>query len=140
MFHATKTLATISILAVGAGGATAVAADSPNVAPQPALTAGHASPIRIPGTKVRKGTMLRKGQAIAWTKVRVDNAKTVRFRLTCPGTKVLSGIANGEGGRAGFNLDQHAPYDGKHSVKLRADASDKTLPVVHGTAYGLCHS
>lgn len=51
MFHATKSLATISILAVGASGATAFAADSPHVAPQPALTAGQASPIRIPGTK-----------------------------------------------------------------------------------------
>jgi hypothetical protein len=131
-------LATIAVLAVGAGSATAVAADNTNVSPQPTLKAGQISPIRIPGTAVHRGTKLRAGQALVSTKVHVVNNETVRFTLRCPGTKVLSGLGQPESNNAGFNLVGHTPYVGKHSVKLRIDASKK-LPVANATIYGLCH-
>ncbi|MDX6678740.1 MAG: hypothetical protein QOE31_2792 [Solirubrobacteraceae bacterium] len=123
----------------GAGGTTAVAAGPTHVAPQPTLKAGQFSPVRIPGTKVHKGTKLRAGQVLVSTKVRVVDNETVRFTLRCPATKVLSGLGQSERDNAGFNLDQRTLYRGRHSVKLRIDASDKKLPVAHATIYGLCH-
>jgi len=141
MFNTVKSLATIAVLAVAAGSATASAADTANVSPQPTLKSGQISPVRIPGTKVRKGTKLRSGQALVSTRVRVANGITVRFKLSCPGSKVLVGLGSVEGDKAYFNLAQHGSYVGKHAhaVKLRADA-DKKLPEANGTIYGLCHS
>jgi hypothetical protein len=138
MFIPRMSLATLAVLAVGAGSATAVAADPANVVPQPTLKAGQISPIRIPGTNVHKGTKLRAGQALVSTKVRVADNETVRLTLRCPGTKVLSGLANPESDNAGFNLVGHTPYVGKHSVKLRVDANRK-MPLANATIYGLCH-
>jgi hypothetical protein len=138
MFSLKTSLATIAVVAVGAGSATAVAAETANLTPQPTLKAGQISPIRIPGTKVHKGTKLRAGQALVSTKVRVVDNETVRFTLRCPGTKVLSGLANPESNNASFNLVGDSLYVGKHSVKLRVDANRK-MPLANATIYGLCH-
>lgn len=139
MFIPRTSLATVAVLAVGAGSATAVAAGTASVTPQPTLKAGQISPIRIPGTKVHKGTKLRAGQALVSTKVRVVDNETVRFTLRCPGTKVLSGLANPQSNNAGFNVVGHARYVGKHSVRLRVDANRK-MPLANATIYGLCHA
>jgi len=137
MFSPAKSLAAVAVLAIGASSATAFAADSANVTPQKTIKAGQISPVRIPGTKVRKGTVLRSNQALVSAKVLVANGATVHLTLTCPGTKKLQGIGPSEGGKAFFNLDQRGLYVGKHAVKLRADA-DKDVPAAHGTIYGLC--
>ena len=49
MFIPTTSLATLAVIAVGTGSATALAADTANVTPQTTLKAGQISPIRIPG-------------------------------------------------------------------------------------------
>jgi len=87
MFNTVKSLATIAVLAVAAGSATASAADTANVSPQPTLKSGQISPVRIPGTKVRKGTKSLRAATVCATRSYIKHS---------PGRLVVGTVFSGE--------------------------------------------
>lgn len=142
MTKITVTLTTVAIAAAALPGAAAAAqagaAQAPDIGAQKTLTAGAVSPVTVPGTGLKKGQKLRKGQKLVSRTVELNDAKTARFTLSCgtAGSR-LRGLGYAEGGKARFNLDGPSNYVGKRSVKLRAD-SPKDISDARGTMYALC--
>lgn len=142
MTKITATLTTIAIAAATLPGAAvaaqAGAAQAPDVGAQKTLTAGAVSPITVPGTGLRKGQKLKKGQKLVSRTVALGDAKTARFTLSCgtAGSR-LKGLGYADGGQARFNIEGSSNYVGKRSVRLRADAP-KDAGDARGTMYALC--
>ena len=122
-------------IAVGVTAAPAVA----DVSKHETIKAGEKSPVRIPGTKVKKGSTLGKGTKLVHRTVTLDDADdTVRFVLSCGKGHRMQGIGVPEGGGVAFNLvGDDVDYIGDRAGKRRGDAIPEAGEL-EGTVYVLC--
>lgn len=125
------TATAILVPTVGVATATAAHISAPHT-----IAAPHVSPVRIPGTTVRRGHRLHGHQVLVYRRLTVHR-DTARFTLTCPKGHGLRSI--GFNGRVAPNIIGSSDYVGHRSIRLRGDAIDRhKSSTSRGTVYGLC--
>jgi hypothetical protein len=127
----TRRVAGACLVASLAVSGVAVAAAPPSVSKERTWT-GARAPLTVPGTGVKKGARLPRGDRIVWRTVTLAQGQKVDLRITAPAGKRLRGLAVAENGRIGFTVVSPRRYVGHRSVKVRAF----TVPHEAGTHSG----
>jgi hypothetical protein len=98
--------------------AAASAATNPVVSKETTSGATRA-PLTIPGTGVKKGARLPRGDRLMFRTVTLEKGQTVEFTMRAPRGMTLRGLA--PGGRAvGFSVVRPVHYPGRRAVTVRA--------------------
>jgi hypothetical protein len=83
---------------------------------------GATAPLTVPGTGVKKGARLPRGERIVYRTVTLTRGQKVAVELTAPAGKRLRGLAVAENGRVGFTVVSPRHYVGRRSVEVKAFA------------------
>jgi hypothetical protein len=127
----TRRLAGACLVASLALSGVAVAAAAPSVSKERTWS-GARAPLTVPGTGVKKGARLPRGDRIAFRTVTLAEGQKVDLRITAPADKRIRGLAVAENGRVGFTVVSPRNYVGHRSVEVRAFAA----PHMTGTSSG----
>lgn len=140
MHRTTKFTTVLALGAVAISGPAAVAAQAPVISKTKTIAvAGQRAPVTVPGTGLKKGATLKRGQRIIARDLEVHGAQKPVFQMTCPGSSVLKGLGTREGDKAGFTVVSPNNYTGKRTVKVRGYAVHKAADAT-GRIYALCQA
>jgi hypothetical protein len=131
----TSKLATATTVALLAASGVAAAADAPIVGAQHTSSATTA-PLTIPGTGVKKGSKLPRGERLIYRDVTLEGSQKTTFTLRAPNGKRLRGLVPSNGA-VGFVVADKGSYVGHTKVKLRSFADPNANGEVSGRIYGL---
>jgi hypothetical protein len=114
----------------------AVAAAPPSVSKQRTWT-GATAPLTIPGTGVKKGARLPRGDRVVFRTVTLAKGEKVDLTITAPAGKRLRGLAVAENGRVDFTVVSPRQYVGHRSVKVKAFAAPHQTGTHSGRIFAL---
>lgn len=77
------------------------------------------APLTIPGTGVKKGDRLPRGDRLVFRTATLEKGQTVRFRMRATGDRTLRGLAPG-GQAVGFAVVRPLHYAGRCAVTVKA--------------------
>jgi hypothetical protein len=132
----TRRVAGACLVASLAVSGVAVAAAAPLVSKERTCT-GARAPLTVPGTGVKKGARLPRGERIVFRQVTLAKGQKVDLEITAPARKRLRGLAVAENGRVGFTVVSPRHYVGHRSVEVRAFAAPHTTGTHSGRIFAL---
>jgi hypothetical protein len=132
----TRRVAGVCLVASLAMSGVAVAAAAPSVSKERTWTRAKA-PLTVPGTGVKKGARLPRGDRIVFRTVTLAQGQKVDVKITAPAGKRLRGLAVAENGRVEFTVVSPRHYVGHRSVEVRAFATPHTTGTHSGRIFAL---
>jgi hypothetical protein len=132
----TRRVAGACLVASLAMSGVAVAAAAPSVSRERTWT-GAKAPLTVPGTGVRRGARLPRGDRIVFRQVTLAKGQEVDLKIAAPAGKRLRGLAVAEDGRVGFTVVSPRHYVGRRSVEVRAFAAPRTTGTQSGRIVAL---
>jgi hypothetical protein len=132
----TRRVAGACLVASLAVSGVAVAAAPPSVSKERTWT-GATAPLTVPGTGLKKGARLPRGDRIVFREVTLAKGQKVDLRIAAPAGKRLRGLAVAENGRVGFTVVSPRNYVGHRSVEVRAFAAPHTTGTHSGRIFAL---
>jgi hypothetical protein len=114
----------------------AAAAAPPSVSKEQRWT-GARAPLTVPGTGIKKGARLPRGDRIVFRTVTLAKGQRVDLTITAPAGKRLRGLAVAENGRVDFTLVSPRHYVGHRSVKVKAFAAPHETGTHRGRIFAL---
>jgi hypothetical protein len=132
----TRRVAGACLVASLAMSGVAVAAAPPSVSKEQRWT-GARAPLAVPGTGVKKGARLPRGDRIVFRTVTLAKGEKVDLTITAPAGRRLRGLAVAENGRVAFTVIGPRDYVGHRSVPVRAFAAPHETGTHSGRIFAL---
>jgi hypothetical protein len=115
-------LAVVAVTATSLVGAGAASAATNPVVSKEMTSSLTRAPLTIPGTGVKKGARLPRGDRLVSRTVRLEKGHRVRFVMRAPKGKTLRGLAP-SGTAIDFNVVRPLHYVGHRAVTVRASVA-----------------
>ena len=98
------------------------------------------SPVTIPGSGVKRGDRLARGQVLVRRLTSAIGGRRRVITLRCPSGTTHAGLGTFEGGRIAFGVVDRGSYIGRRTVRVRviAPPGTKRGAVVRASIFALC--
>jgi hypothetical protein len=132
----TRRVAGACVVASLAMSGVAVAAAAPSVSKERTVS-GATAPVTVPGTGVKKGARLPRGDRMVFRTVTLTKGQKLDLTMSTPAGTRLRGLAVAENGRVDFTVVSPRHYVGHRSVKVKAFAAPHTTGTHSGRIFAL---